>query len=65
MDDLEATFAIDNTPASSSQLVKSPSQKQNVTTLLDITRANHIGNMSIDLRGRLSLTLCSYYAFPN
>ncbi|KAI0776213.1 FH2-domain-containing protein [Trametes elegans] len=38
LEDLESTFAIENSPSSSSQLsVSSPTRKQNVTTLLDIT----------------------------
>ncbi|KAJ6572601.1 hypothetical protein B0H10DRAFT_2106751 [Mycena sp. CBHHK59/15] len=45
MDDLEATFTIDNTPTTPSQLRLSPSKKQAVTTLLDITRANNIAIM--------------------
>lgn len=45
MEDLEATFIIDNTPASPSQILRSPT-KQSVTTLLDITRANNIGILS-------------------
>lgn len=45
MDDLEATFAIDNSQSTSSQLVASPTRKQAVTTLLDITRANNIAIM--------------------
>jgi len=43
MEDLEATFTIDNTPPTPSQILLSPSKKQTVTTLLDITRANNIG----------------------
>ncbi|KAF8827104.1 hypothetical protein HHX47_DHR5001082 [Lentinula edodes] len=47
--DLEATFAIDNTPGAgtgtASQIPLSPSKKQAVTTLLDITRANNIAIM--------------------
>lgn len=45
MEDLEATFTIDNAPSTPSQIL-SPSRKQNVTTLLDITRANNIGMSS-------------------
>jgi len=41
LSDLESIFIIDNTPKTPSQLF-SP-KKQNVTTLLDITRANNIG----------------------
>lgn len=44
MEDLEATFIIDNTPASPSQILRGPT-KQSVTTLLDITRANNIGTL--------------------
>ncbi|KAH7922962.1 FH2-domain-containing protein [Leucogyrophana mollusca] len=44
MEDLEATFTIDNTPSTPSQIT-SPTRKQNVTTLLDITRANNIAIM--------------------
>ncbi|KAJ3876959.1 formin homology 2 domain-containing protein [Lentinula edodes] len=47
--DLEATFAIDNTPGAgtgtASQIPLSPSKRQAVTTLLDITRANNIAIM--------------------
>jgi hypothetical protein len=42
MDDLEATFTIDNNPSTPSQ-IRSPTRKQNITTLLDITRANNVG----------------------
>ena len=41
LSDLEGIFVIDNTPKTPSRLF-SP-KKQNVTTLLDITRANNIG----------------------
>ncbi|KAG6861568.1 hypothetical protein C0995_014864 [Termitomyces sp. Mi166 len=41
MADLEATFIVNNTPATASQIL-SPSRKQNVTTLLNISRANNI-----------------------
>jgi hypothetical protein len=41
LSDLEATFIVDNNPASPSKIT-SPS-KQSPTTLLDITRANNIG----------------------
>ncbi|GLB34079.1 putative diaphanous FH3 domain contatinign protein [Lyophyllum shimeji] len=44
MDDLEAIFVIDNAPSTPSQIL-SPTRKQNVTTLLDITRANNIAIM--------------------
>ncbi|CAK5262775.1 unnamed protein product [Mycena citricolor] len=44
MDDLEATFTLDNTPTTPSQLRASP-KRQAVTTLLDITRANNIAIM--------------------
>lgn len=44
LDDLEATFAVDNTPISHSKAVNS-TRKQSVTTLLDITRANNIAIM--------------------
>ncbi|KAJ4496810.1 formin homology 2 domain-containing protein [Lentinula lateritia] len=47
--DLEATFAIDNIPGAgtgtASQIPLSPSKRQAVTTLLDITRANNIAIM--------------------
>ena len=42
MDDLEAIFTIDNLPTNSA-LATSSTKKQNVTTLLDISRANHVG----------------------
>lgn len=40
--DLEATFTLDNATTTASQ-ISMASTKQNVTTLLDITRANNIG----------------------
>lgn len=43
MKDLESIFVIDNSPPTPSQILLSPGRKQNVTTLLDITRANNIG----------------------
>lgn len=43
MDDLEATFTLDNAPSSPSQISLGPAKRHNVTTLLDITRANNIG----------------------
>ncbi|KAJ3859957.1 hypothetical protein EV359DRAFT_75418 [Lentinula novae-zelandiae] len=47
--DLEATFALDNTPGAgtgtASHIPLSPSKRQAVTTLLDITRANNIAIM--------------------
>jgi len=42
LSDLEATFVVDNTPTSPSLL--SP-QRQNVKTVLDISRANNIGGL--------------------
>jgi diaphanous 1 len=42
LDDLEATFTIDDTTTPSSKAAN-PTRKQSVTTLLDITRANNIG----------------------
>lgn len=45
LSDLEAMFRIDNNPSTTSQTPASPSKKRNVTTLLDITRANNIGIM--------------------
>lgn len=51
LEDLEATFAIDNAQPTPSQIL-SPSRKQNVITLLDITRANNVGawsNMNLHL----------------
>jgi diaphanous 1 len=42
MDDLEATFTIDNNASAPSQ-IRSSTRKQSVTTLLDITRANNVG----------------------
>jgi hypothetical protein len=44
LDDLEATFTIDNTPTSHSKAANT-TRKQSVTTLLDITRANNIAIM--------------------
>ncbi|TFK28908.1 FH2-domain-containing protein [Coprinopsis marcescibilis] len=43
LSDLESTFVVDNTPATPSQIL-SP-KKQNVTTVLDITRANNVAIM--------------------
>lgn len=45
MGDLVATFAIDNSASAtaSTMQVTSPTRKQSVTTVLDITRANNIG----------------------
>ena len=45
LSDLEAMFRIDDNPSTTSQTPASPSKKRNVTTLLDITRANNIGIM--------------------
>jgi len=45
MEDLEATFTVDNTSASTQALVN-PRKKPAVTTLLDISRANNIGEES-------------------
>lgn len=50
MDDLEATFAMEGAGAGGSGggsamsiTPKNPVKSQNITTLLDITRANHVG----------------------
>lgn len=47
MDDLEATFLIESAPASNgsgaSGMKGALAKKQGVTTLLDITRANNVG----------------------
>lgn len=43
LDDLESTFAIETTSSTSSQVSVTSPKKQNVTTMLDITRANNIG----------------------
>ena len=43
MEDLELTFAIENSASTSSQISATSPKKQNVTTLLDITRANNVG----------------------
>lgn len=43
MEDLESTFAIENSASTTSQMSVTSPKKQNVTTLLDITRANNIG----------------------
>ncbi|KZT71430.1 FH2-domain-containing protein [Daedalea quercina L-15889] len=51
--DLEATFAIDNSSASPSQLSVSSPRKQSVTTLLDITRANNIAIMLSGIKREL------------
>ncbi|KAL1738092.1 Formin, FH2 domain-containing protein [Schizophyllum fasciatum] len=57
MGDLVATFAMDNAPGAtaSTMQVTSPTRKQSVTTLLDITRANNIAIMlsriKLDLPG--------------
>ena len=47
MGDLVATFAIDNAASAtaSTMQVTSPTRKQSVTTVLDITRANNIGEL--------------------
>lgn len=45
MEDLEATFTVDNMSASA-QALMNPTKKQAVTTLLDINRANNIGERS-------------------
>jgi hypothetical protein len=42
MEDLEATFTIENLRSAAS-LAQGPAKKQNVTTLLDISRANNVG----------------------
>jgi hypothetical protein len=46
MDDLEANFAIDTNSSTPSQ-IRSPTRKQSVTTMLDITRANNVGKSLI------------------
>jgi diaphanous 1 len=45
MEDLEATFTIDNAPASRSKVTLSTSKNQAPTTLLDITRAQNVAIM--------------------
>ncbi|KAF9232167.1 hypothetical protein BU15DRAFT_55302 [Melanogaster broomeanus] len=50
-EDLEATFLIDSVPQTQSQVLN-PSRKQNVTTLLDITRANNIAIMLSRFKSR-------------
>lgn len=50
--DLEATFSLDNIPTSASQLSLSSPKKQDVTTLLDNTRAQNVGMY-------LELVVCS------
>jgi hypothetical protein len=40
--DLETTFTLANTTTAASR-ARAPSVKQNVTTMLDITRANNVG----------------------
>jgi len=57
MEDLEATFTIDNTPTASSQ-IKSPAKKQSVTTLLDISRANNIGKYNFSSQKKSPNYLC-------
>ena len=51
MDDLEATFTIDATPQTPSRMT-SPIGKQNVTTLLETTRANNMGMLDTSTTGR-------------
>ncbi|TFY52581.1 hypothetical protein EVJ58_g9930, partial [Rhodofomes roseus] len=51
--DLEATFAIDNTPTSPSQMSVTSPRKQSVTTLLDITRANNVAIMLSGIKREL------------
>ena len=46
MDDLEVTFTIDVTPQAPSRMASSIG-KQNVTTLLETTRANNIGRVDV------------------
>jgi hypothetical protein len=41
--DLESSFTVENTPSTPSQISVASAKKQNVTTVLDINRANHIG----------------------
>lgn len=52
LDDLETTFVIDS--ASTLSQIRSPTRKQNVTTLLDITRANNVGKSAQRLYSNLS-----------
>jgi hypothetical protein len=54
MDDLEATFTVDNTSAST-QALMNRKKKQAVATLLDISRANNIGERS--LQSQISIFL--------
>jgi hypothetical protein len=53
LSDLEATFVIDNTPPMPSKTASPGFKKANVTTLLDITRANNVAIML----SRVKLTL--------
>jgi hypothetical protein len=53
MDEVEKTFTIDNSSLAQSQILKSPSKKQNVTTLLDITRANNVGMSMPSMSGSI------------
>jgi len=43
--DLDETFCLDNAPQSATASPSKPKQKAAVTTLLDITRANHVAIM--------------------
>ncbi len=70
LDDLESTFAIETTPSTSSQVSLMSPKKQNVTTLLDITRANNVGKWLLcrknhGMYGPLMSDCTSYHAFPN
>lgn len=62
MDDLEATFAMEGAGAAGSTgsamsiTPRSPVKSQNITTLLDITRANHVGKWFDQLGVSVELT---------
>jgi diaphanous 1 len=61
--DLEEVFSLEQTsskPASTSQVAKS--KKQQVTTMLDITRANNVGKCCNSILPKTKLTEHSYYA---
>jgi hypothetical protein len=49
LEDLEDTFSLDNSASKLNESTISVTKKHNVTTLLDITRANNIGNLTMML----------------
>jgi len=65
LEDLATVFSIDSTPSTPSQIMSSK-KKQNVTTLLDISRANNIGMvfLLVNLLHLLDVN-DSYYACPH